>query len=55
VEEYLPWLSASAVAYLNVDVGTNGPDFKLSAAPLLNQVVQEARKLFIPYSIIFNN
>ncbi|EUC45144.1 hypothetical protein COCMIDRAFT_96373 [Bipolaris oryzae ATCC 44560] len=41
VEEYLPWLSASAVAYLNVDVGTNGPDFKLSAAPLLSRVVEE--------------
>lgn len=44
VEEYLPWLSNSAVAYLNVDVGANGPDYKLSAAPLLNQVVQEASK-----------
>ena len=42
VEEYLPWLSASTVAYLNVDVGTKGPDFKLSAAPLLEQVVIEA-------------
>ncbi|KAH7406513.1 hypothetical protein DE146DRAFT_689164 [Phaeosphaeria sp. MPI-PUGE-AT-0046c] len=45
VEEYLPWLSAAAVAYLNVDVGTNGPDYKLSAAPLLNQVVQETLHL----------
>ncbi|KAH8723831.1 hypothetical protein GQ44DRAFT_773707 [Phaeosphaeriaceae sp. PMI808] len=45
VEEYLPWLSGSAVAYLNVDVGTNGPHFKLSAAPLLNQVVRESLKL----------
>ncbi|KAJ4351892.1 uncharacterized protein N0V89_007236 [Didymosphaeria variabile] len=39
VEEYLPWLSASTVAYLNVDVGTNGPHFRLSAAPLLEKVV----------------
>ncbi|KAF2822510.1 Zn-dependent exopeptidase [Ophiobolus disseminans] len=45
VEEYLPWLSSSAVAYLNVDVGTNGPHFKLSAAPLLSHVVEEAAKL----------
>ncbi|KAF1833853.1 Zn-dependent exopeptidase [Decorospora gaudefroyi] len=45
VEEYLPWLSASAIAYLNVDVGTSGPEFKLSAAPLLNRVVQEAIQL----------
>jgi len=44
VEEYLPWLSGSAVAYLNVDVGAAGPNFKLAAAPLLNQVVQEACK-----------
>lgn len=50
VEEYLPWLSASAVAYLNVDVGTNGPNFKLSAAPLLNQVVQETCKPSISHS-----
>ncbi|KAH5338240.1 hypothetical protein HBI67_123820 [Parastagonospora nodorum] len=45
VEEYLPWLSGSTVAYLNVDVATDGPDFKLAAAPLLNQVVQETLKL----------
>jgi N-acetylated-alpha-linked acidic dipeptidase len=45
VEEFLPWLSASAVAYLNVDVGSAGPHLKFAAAPLLNQVVQEAREL----------
>ncbi|KAF2029537.1 Zn-dependent exopeptidase [Setomelanomma holmii] len=45
VEEYLPWLSGSAVAYLNVDVGANGPSYKLSAAPLLSQVVEETLKL----------
>lgn len=44
VEEYLPWLSASTVAYLNVDVGARGPKFNLAAAPLLEQVVIEARK-----------
>lgn len=44
VEEYLPWLSASAVAYLNVDVGSVGADFKLSAAPLLSRVVKETGK-----------
>ena len=42
VEEYLPWLSASAVAYLNVDVGTSGPDFVAAAAPLLDNVLIEA-------------
>ncbi|KAI8932444.1 hypothetical protein NX059_010630 [Plenodomus lindquistii] len=45
VEEYLPWLSAATVAYLNVDVGANGPDFKLSAAPLLTSVVEETLKI----------
>lgn len=45
VEEYLPWLSAAAVAYLNVDVGTNGPNFRLSAAPLLSKVVEEILRI----------
>ncbi|KAG5926329.1 hypothetical protein E4U42_003423 [Claviceps africana] len=42
VEEYLPWLSAANVAYVNVDVGTAGSHFKASAAPLLNQVLRDA-------------
>ena len=42
VEEYLPWLSGSAVAYINVDVGTQGPEFRTSASPLLNRVLYEA-------------
>jgi N-acetylated-alpha-linked acidic dipeptidase len=55
VEEYLPWLSASAVAYLNVDVAYSGPHLTLSAAPLMSQVLQETRKTpphtlpFIPH------
>ena len=47
VEEYLPWLSTSAVAYLNVDVGTNGPIFDVAAAPLLNEALIEATKLVL--------
>lgn len=47
VEEYLPWLSASTVAYLNVDVGTQGPHFRLSAAPLLEKVVVDTSKRFV--------
>ncbi|KAL9058655.1 MAG: hypothetical protein Q9162_001662 [Coniocarpon cinnabarinum] len=39
VEEYLPWLSSSAIAYLNVDVGTRGTDFTAAAAPLLDSVL----------------
>lgn len=39
VEEYLPWLSAATIAYLNVDVGARGPNFAAAASPLLNQVI----------------
>lgn len=45
VEEYLPWLSAASVAYVNVDVGTAGPRFTTAAAPLLNKVLREATHL----------
>ena len=42
VEEYLPWLSADSVAYLNVDMGTTGPNFAVSASPLLNKAIFDA-------------
>ncbi|KAI9717931.1 MAG: hypothetical protein M1812_004458 [Candelaria pacifica] len=45
VEEYLPWLANSAVAYLNVDVGTTGPKFRTAASPLLNRALYEATSL----------
>lgn len=45
VEEYLPWLSKAAIAYLNVDVGTRGPRFQSSASPLLNKAIYEATAL----------
>ena len=45
VEEYLPWLSESAIAYINVDVGTAGPEFTAAAAPLLNDLLYDATKL----------
>lgn len=45
VEEYLPWLSRAAIAYLNVDVGTRGPDFRAAASPLLNKAIYEATSL----------
>lgn len=44
VEQYLPWLSHSAVAYLNVDVGTRGTLFQASAAPVLNRALIEITK-----------
>lgn len=50
VEEYLPWLSKSAVAYLNVDGATSGPNPDLSASPELHQVALEAmKKVVYPY------
>ena len=45
VEEYLPWLSKAAIAYINVDVGSRGPLFKTSASPLLNKALYEATSL----------
>ncbi|KAI9790757.1 MAG: hypothetical protein M1835_000785 [Candelina submexicana] len=45
VEEYLPWLANSAVAYLNVDVGTRGPNLRAAASPLLNKALFEATSL----------
>lgn len=47
VEEYLPWLNKSSVAYINVDVGTTGPHFKASASPLLERALIETTKLVI--------
>lgn len=41
VEEFLPWLSATNVAYINVDVGVRSPVFTASAAPLLSQLIYD--------------
>ncbi|EME83696.1 uncharacterized protein MYCFIDRAFT_215389 [Pseudocercospora fijiensis CIRAD86] len=41
VEEYLPWLAGTTVAYVNVDVGASGPRFKTSAAPVLNKAIYD--------------
>ncbi|KPM34516.1 hypothetical protein AK830_g12054 [Neonectria ditissima] len=45
VEEYLPWLSDASVAYINVDVGVDGPHFRASAAPVLNQILRDVTTL----------
>ena len=45
VEEYIPWLSDATIAYLNVDVGASGPQFKTAASPLLNRALYEATSL----------
>lgn len=41
VEEYLPWLTDAAIAYINVDVGARGPQFQTSAAPVLNKAISD--------------
>ncbi|GAB7365116.1 hypothetical protein MBLNU230_g6206t1 [Neophaeotheca triangularis] len=45
VEEYVPWLRNSTVAYINVDVGARGDEFHASAAPLLNKAIYTAINL----------
>lgn len=44
VEEYIPWLKHSAVAYINVDVGAVDTEFKVAAAPLLDSALIETTK-----------
>lgn len=45
VEEYLPWLDATVIAYLNIDVGARSHVFEASAAPLLNSLIYEVTDL----------
>ncbi|KAK8043696.1 PA domain-containing protein [Apiospora rasikravindrae] len=45
VEEYLPWLSATNVAYVNLDVGVRGPYFTASAAPMLSKLVYDVTSM----------
>lgn len=45
VEEYIPWLSATTIAYLNVDVGARGSHFSASASPLLNDLIYNVTSL----------
>lgn len=45
VEEFLPWISKAAVAYLNVDVGVKGPNFNAAASPLLKKAIYAATSL----------
>lgn len=44
-EEYLPWLSVSTVAYLNVDTGAGGPHFGAAASPILNDLIYNITSL----------
>ncbi|OTB13590.1 hypothetical protein K445DRAFT_319808 [Daldinia sp. EC12] len=44
VEEYIPWLTETAVSYLNVDVGTSGPWPYIEATPELHEVATDVMK-----------
>ncbi|KAI9686466.1 MAG: hypothetical protein M1820_010612 [Bogoriella megaspora] len=44
VEEYVNWLTESAVSYLNIDVGVSGPRPELSATPELHSIAIETMK-----------
>lgn len=39
VEEYLPWLKAATVAYVNIDTGVGGTHFGSAAVPLIHDLV----------------
>lgn len=50
VEEYLPWLKGAAIANLNVDVATAGPDPDFSATPDLHRIAEQTmKKIVYPY------
>ncbi|KAI0023030.1 N-acetylated-alpha-linked acidic dipeptidase-like protein 2 [Xylariomycetidae sp. FL0641] len=44
VEEYIPWLTGTAVSYLNVDIATSGKWPALEATPDLHSIAKETMK-----------
>ncbi|EXJ56377.1 uncharacterized protein A1O5_12644 [Cladophialophora psammophila CBS 110553] len=46
VEEYIPWLKESAVAYLNLDGAASGLNPDLSASPELHKIATETMKKY---------
>ncbi|KAI1779836.1 glutamate carboxypeptidase [Hypoxylon cercidicola] len=44
VEEYIPWLSQTAVSYLNIDIGASGPWPYIEATPELHTVATDVMK-----------
>lgn len=44
VEEYVPWLNATAISYLNIDIAASGPHVYFDASPELHQVTQDTMK-----------
>ncbi|KAI1382025.1 glutamate carboxypeptidase [Hypoxylon crocopeplum] len=44
VEEYVPWLTETAVSYLNIDIGASGPWPYIAATPELHTISTEVMK-----------
>lgn len=55
MEEYIPWLTGSAVAYLNIDGACSGPRPSLSATGDLHTIaVETMRKVIFPQGEAMN-
>ena len=55
VEENINWLTDTAVAYLNIDVGVSGPNVDLSTTPELHTLASETfKKVISPSYGAFN-
>lgn len=49
VESHLPWLTSTAVAYLNMDVGVSGPRVDFSGSGEIQSfVVEQMKKILFP-------
>lgn len=44
VEEYIPWLTETAVSYLNIDIGASGPWPYIEASPELHTIATDVMK-----------
>ncbi|KAI2629895.1 glutamate carboxypeptidase [Hypoxylon sp. NC1633] len=44
VEEYVPWLTETAVSYLNIDVGASGPWPSIDATPELHTIATDVMR-----------
>lgn len=50
VEEYIPWLNAAVVSYLNIDIGSAGPIPDISATPDLHEIaIETMKKVIYPF------
>lgn len=55
VEEYVPWITTSNVAYLNLDVAVSGSNPGISATPDLHRIgIDVMKKVVFPYHDLTN-